>query len=278
MLWGTVWIPSRVLAELGTWATPVAYSLPFIVLSPIVLRRFSTLRGYGGVYWLTGVLMAVSLATFTEAFVHGEVASVIVIFYSAPVWATIFERWLLGEQITAKRVLAIALGLAGVMTIFGFGTRLPLPSTMSDWLALVSSLTWTLALTLIRRNPEVASLDRVLVVTPFLGVAALCVALVSGAGPLIWPSAPEAAALSWLALFGLLWVLLIVAGTVYAAAWISPGRVAILMMFEVIVGLGSAALYAGEVIGVRELVGASLVLLAGLAELVRLTPSEEPIG
>ena len=277
MLWGTIWIPSRVLAEHGAWLTATAYSLPLLALGPFALRRYATLCRHGWVFWCTGVLMAVSLATFTEAFVHGEIASVIVIFYSAPVWATLFERWLLGEQITAKRVLAIGLGLAGVMTIFGGDSRAPLPSTSSDWLALASSLTWTLALTLIRRGPLVQSFDRVFAVTPFLGVAFLFVTVLFGAGQLQLPVRVGATTFIWMGSFGLFWVVLIISGTVYAAAFMSPGRVAILMMFEVIVGLVSAALLAGEVVGIREITGATLVLLAGFTELVRLTSPQEPI-
>jgi len=266
-----------VLAEHGAWLTATAYSLPLLALGPFALRRYATLCRHGWVFWCTGVLMAVSLATFTEAFVHGEIASVIVIFYSAPVWATLFERWLLGEQITAKRVLAIGLGLAGVMTIFGGDSRAPLPSTSSDWLALASSLTWTLALTLIRRGPLVQSFDRVFAVTPFLGVAFLFVTVLFGAGQLQLPVRVGATTFIWMGSFGLFWVVLIISGTVYAAAFMSPGRVAILMMFEVIVGLVSAALLAGEVVGIREIAGATLVLLAGFTELVRLTSPQEPI-
>jgi hypothetical protein len=36
-------------------------------------------------------------------------------------------------------------------------------------------------------------------------------------------------------------------------------------------------LLAGEVVGIREITGATLVLLAGFTELVRLTSPQEPI-
>ena len=242
-----------------------------------MIRRAAALRSATGEYWFIGALMAVSLATFSEAFVRGSVASVIIIFYSAPVWATLFARWLLGESITRQRIAAIILGLAGVATIVGEQAGLPLPSTMSEWLSLTSSITWTLALTLIRRAPDIAPLHRTLAVAPFLGPAVLLVAWCAGSNGFAGEAGVDVSVWLWAGAFGLLWVLPIIAATVFAATWMSPGRVAILMMFEVIVGLVSAALFATEIIGVRELVGVALVLLAGFTEFMPLTSRQEPI-
>lgn len=45
-----------------------------------------------------------------------------------------------------------------------------------------------------------------------------------------------------------------------------PGRVAILLMLEVVIGVGTAARLAGEPFGLREIAGALFVIGAGLCE------------
>ncbi len=277
LLWGTFWLPARALQVGAPWATLYASSFTFFALVPLMVRRWSVIRELGAVDWFIGVMMAFSVAAFSEAFVHGEVAKVIVLFYGAPAWATVFERLIIGTPIGPKRLAAIGLGVLGVLIVFGLGDVMPVPSTSSDWMAIFSSVTWTLSLTLLKKRPVRKSVDRLLVVSPFLLPAFAFMMMLSAAPPamVVWDLDFELAA--WMLGFALIWLTLIVFGTVYAAARMSPGRVAILMMFEVVVGLVSAALLTQETIGARELIGAVLVMSAGVVELVRLTPSPNPI-
>ena len=56
--------------------------------------------------------------------------------------------------------------------------------------------------------------------------------------------------------------------TIWPAMRLSPGRVGLLLMSEVVVGVGSAALLAGEPFGLRELSGTLLILAAGAVEVL----------
>jgi drug/metabolite transporter (DMT)-like permease len=56
------------------------------------------------------------------------------------------------------------------------------------------------------------------------------------------------------------------AGLMWAAARLEPARVGILLMAEVLVGVVSAALIAGEALGTLEILGGLLVLSAGVLE------------
>jgi drug/metabolite transporter (DMT)-like permease len=54
--------------------------------------------------------------------------------------------------------------------------------------------------------------------------------------------------------------------TLYGSSRIDPARAAILLMFEVVVGLLSAAILTNEPISASELLGAALILAAGVSE------------
>jgi drug/metabolite transporter (DMT)-like permease len=95
-----------------------------------------------------------------------------------------------------------------------------------------------------------------------------------------WPQPDDAAALGlWVAIAAVL-TLPMLALTIWPATVLSPGRVGILLMGEIVVGVTSAALFSGQPFGLRELVGTLLILAAGVVEVlpappkVRAAPSE----
>ena len=57
--------------------------------------------------------------------------------------------------------------------------------------------------------------------------------------------------------------------TIWPATVLSPGRVGMLLMVEVIVGVISAAILTDEQFGVRELAGTVLIISAGVVEVLR---------
>lgn len=71
--------------------------------------------------------------------------------------------------------------------------------------------------------------------------------------------------------------LIVFAPTLYLVIWcaqrLSPGRVGILMMSEVLVAGISAPLLAGEVLSLQEFLGAVLIIGTGVLEI--LTPVEQ---
>ena len=72
------------------------------------------------------------------------------------------------------------------------------------------------------------------------------------------------------ALFALLtgfFVLPMIWLTIWPATMLSPARVGLLLMTEVVVGLASAAAFSGEPFGWRESLGAALIVGAAVLEL-----------
>ena len=57
--------------------------------------------------------------------------------------------------------------------------------------------------------------------------------------------------------------------TIWPTTVLSPGRVGMLLMVEVIVGVASAAILTEDQFGVRELAGTVLIISAGVVEVLR---------
>jgi len=276
-LWGTLWIPLRQLNAAGigdAWAIAASFSLPLLLLIPAALRQVPRLLSGGRPLLLVGIFMAISIALYAEGMLRGQVARVILLFYLTPVWSTLLGRVMLGEPITPLRILTIFLGLAGVVVLFGIEQGLPLPRSPADVMGLISGICWALAMVYMQKTNGLPTFDRVLLPFLFVGVAFLGLALIPGGRSLDLPSPDSLAAQSaWLFGFALFWLLPVMTLTVYGGSRLDPGRVAILLMLEVVIGVVSAAWLANEPFGLREILGAALIISAGGTEVFVKKPS-----
>lgn len=263
LLWGTLWIPLRRIDQVGAGgaaAITAGFLIPVILLLPSALaRRRSILEG-GWLLGIAGLLLALSIALYSEGLLRGTVARVLLCFYLTPVWSTLFERFLLAEPIAGRRVLTIILGLAGMLVIFGADAGYPLPGGSAEWMGVAAGVTWGLAMVFVKRTASRPIFDRVFVHFLFLGPTFLLATLIPGGGDAfgleirgLIESAP------WLVVFGTLWMLPVVWLTIFGASHLGPGRVAIFLMFEIVVGLTTASLLTDEPFGLRELIGALLI-------------------
>jgi len=270
LLWGTLWIPLRQLNAAGTgdaWTVAASFFLPLLLLAPAAIRQIPRLCSGGLPLLLVGVFMAISVALYAEGMLRGQVARVILLFYLTPVWSTLLGRLMLGEPITPLRVLTIVLGLAGVMVLFGIEQGFPLPRSLADVMGLLSGICWGLAMVYMQKTNRLPTFDRVLLPFLFVGLIFLGLALIPGGRSLALPPMDTLSAQGlWLIAFALIWLLPVMLLTVYGGSRLDPGRVAILLMLEVVIGLGSAAWLAGEPFGKREILGAALILSAGGTE------------
>ena len=74
----------------------------------------------------------------------------------------------------------------------------------------------------------------------------------------------------WIVIFAILWLLPSILLIFFNVEILDPGRINILLAFEVVVGILSAALLTTEIIGLRELLGAFLVIMACLIDVFNL--------
>jgi drug/metabolite transporter (DMT)-like permease len=267
--WGLFWIPLRGMDRAGVtdaWATVLFYGVPLLIFMPWIVPNWRRIIGCGWSLHFIGIATGASLAFYSNAMLYTEVVRGLVLYYTTPVWSLLLARLLLGEAITVPRVLAIVFGVAGMLVMFGVDLGFPWPKNIGDWMALIGAAGWAIAAVLLRKDDGSRSMEICAVYFFYGVVAALILALSPMAGDI---EVPE-----WQAIVDVLpWAIpiaIIVIPGAYAAFWgaphLNPGVVGLLMMTEISVGGITAAIWANEPLGTRELIGIALITIAGLSE------------
>ncbi len=286
VLWGTFWIPLRKLDMYGegsVWLTAASILLPLLLLLPWLIKRRHHWRNGGITLLSLGLFFGAAAALYGEGTLRGSVAKVILLFYLTPVWSTLLARIFLNEPITRRRIITLILGITGLYVILGVDSFLPVPSDSSEWMGLIAGFCWGVAMVLVQKNRHSSVLDQT--GSALLGflVVLLLLTLIPGGRSWEVPGfiSPDTLTtvnwfavigwpLFWVLLFGLLWNLPTTLLTLMGAAHVEPGKVAILLMMEVLIGIGTAALLTDEPFGYREVAGAVLVLSASVVEFIPL--------
>ncbi len=267
ILWGLWWIPLRWLSENGLpgdWASLALYGTGSAVLLPFAWARRRHLRAGGFGLLLCGTLMGMVMVFWNHAILVGEVMRVVLLFYLAPVWATLLSIFVLKVRVGPLRALTVALGLSGAAIILGFEGGLPVPRSEGDWMGLISGVLFAFATMLARDSENVAGFDKTFVTFAAAAPIALVLILVDGmpepTGRMVLDAMPYAAAIAVFLLVPVTWPIL------WGATKLEPGRVSILLLLEVVAASISASLLTDEPFGWREVSGCVLILLAGLTE------------
>lgn len=272
VVWGLFWIPLRALDALGVtgaWATVLFYLVPALLVLPIVVWRRRAVLAGGLNLQLTCLVTGAALVLYADALIYTEVIRAMLLYYLTPVWSTLLARLFLNEPITAVRWLAIALGLSGMLVIFGIDVGVPLPRNVGDWMGLAGGFGWAMAAVRIRGDDRNHAVEFTSMHFLWGAPVAVLIALLPLSGAHEAPDAAAAVAvLPWLVPT----LVVIVAPGSFAAMWgashLNPGIVGLLFMTEISVGTATAAIWAGEPFGLREIVGIALISAAGLAESV----------
>lgn len=270
ILWGFYWIPVRLMAETeltGAWGTAAITGAATLLLAPFAFTRYRQLTGADALTLVAIALGGVGFMLYSVGFTYGRVAIVILLFYLTPVWSTLLGRFFMGWKPTRMRITAMLTGIAGLTMMLGADGGAPLPASTGEWLGLISGFLWSLATTCIRTRSTLkpAESSFVFVAGAFAGALILAPFLEP------WPSVAvfqeTERIVGWALLTGGLWWVLSVTSLLWATARLDPAKVGLLLMAEVLVGSGSAAVIAHEQITGLELCGGLLVLLAGLLEI-----------
>lgn len=271
MSWGVFWLPMRLLDEIGlggAWATLAVFATALVLLFPMIIVRRRRLVAGGTSLLVTGMITGAAFALYATALVLTEVVYTILLFYLTPVWSTLLGRIMLGEKITRRRLLALILGIAGLFVILGFDRGLPLPRNIGDWMALLSGIAWAYGSLRLYRSETASAWES----TSAFFAGGLLITLVGVLIPIdvTTPSSESLlAATPWLFLLVAAYLVPSMLVLLWAASRLSPGRVGLLLMGEVVVGVISAALLTDEPFGGRELIGTILIVSAGVIEVTR---------
>jgi len=268
-LWGVVWIPLRALAGLGlpgAWPGLMLFAGAALAALPLAVARRRALAARAGPLLRCGLLTGAALGLYAVSLTLTEVSRAVLLFYLTPVWGALLGALVLGERLGPRRLLALALGLAGLAVVLGVADGPPLPRDAGDWLALASGLAWAFGSLEVHRLRGVAALDQGLAfLFGALALSGAAILLAGGALGAAPPAATLLPALGWGALASLYLAPTLLL-TLWPAQILPPGRVGLLLMSEVVVGVASAALLAGEPFGSREAAGAALILSAAALE------------
>ena len=271
-MWGTWWIPLHELDQLGAgtgWLLIAGVALPALLFLPRFRHSARAIAHGGWPVVLCALFVGVAASLYAEGAIRGNVARVILLFYLTPIWSTLLARFMLGEPITRARLLSIMIGLLGMWIILGgdTSTLIPRPRDFAEWMGLMAGVSWAFAMVYIQRTRDTQMLDLALPVFTSFAIIFLLVTLIPGgrswAIPTIksWP-----VALLWVVLIALFWHIPAMLLTLFGATEVEPGRVAILLMMEVVIGVGSAALLSGQPFGTREIIGTVCVMCASVTD------------
>ena len=267
-LWGLYWIPVRHLEARGVgvvWTTLGLFAVGLALLAPILIRHPPARAVFAPRMLATGLLTGGAFVLYSVSLVLTEVVTAILLFYLSPVWATVLGRVLLAERLTGSRLTALALGLGGLWVVLGGESGVPLPRNPGDWCALIAGVMWAFGTLRVHQDSTISPIAHT--ASLFVGgavVIAIISLLPAMAGPAPVVTAQAAAIILLLAVLSLVsaW------GILWGARLISPGRAGLLLMMEVITGLASAAVLAGEPFGMTQAIGSMLIVAAALVEVL----------
>ena len=280
LLWGTFWIPVRELNEVGlgsVWATTGSFVIPLVVLLPFALLRWRRIARSGLPVFFGSLLVAAAIAIYAEALLRGYVARVMLLWYLTPIWSSLLGWLLINELIGRLRILAILLGLVGLFVITGADKNgLPLPRETGEWMGLISGFLWGWGMVYLKETATTPIMDRVFLQFVFMGIVFLFASLIPGGTEMVPISIQSLlSSLPWLFAFALVWTLPVVWLTVFGASALYPGKVAVLLLSDIVIGITSATILTDEPFGVREIITAVLIIGASLVELFDGAPQPE---
>ena len=103
--------------------------------------------------WIVIVAGSICMMTFVAALFYTTVANVTVIYAASPLMAAVLARFLIGDRLVARTIVAFTVALVGIVIMVGasFGTG----RLFGDFLALLMSATFAVVIVEMRRKPDI---------------------------------------------------------------------------------------------------------------------------
>ena len=274
--WGTYWIPLRSINQDGeesVWPLALSFLLVSIILfKPLIISLKKQIYNNDLYFILGNISSALAIALYSESLLRGEIAKVVLLFYLCPIWGTILAKIVLHQSFNIQRYLSLILGIIGLEIILKIDKGIFLPTTLVEWMALSAGFTWALGMTFFHLSKTTKEIEKASCTSLLIPIFFLILALIPGGREteIVNIDFSSNIFLLWIVLFAIIWVLPSIFLTYVSVEILDPGRINILLMFEVIIGITTAAILTDEVIGLREIIGAIFIISAGVIELIKI--------
>ena len=268
LFWGTYWIPLRSIDSVNSgsvWPLFLSFLFLALILLKPLMKSITNIFINKNYFFLAGCFFAaLGISLYSESLLRGEIAKVVVLFYLCPIWGTIFARFILNHSFTIKRIFSIILGIIGLEIIVGFDKGIILPSTTVEWIALLAGLMWAMSMTLFNLANTTSGVEKTSLTAFLIPFVYLFLCFIPDGRNLAIPYSLLSMhpIYIWIILFAVIWLLPSILLTYFSVEVLDPGRINILLAFEVAVGFLSSALLTSEIIGFREYIGAIFVVSA----------------
>jgi len=266
LVWGLMWYPYRALYGMGVggeMSTLLSYSMAMvfglILLGPIW-------REVGNFGW-AGVGLMISAGWtnlgYVLAMLDGEVMRVLLLFYLAPLWTVLLSYYLLNEKLNRYGYGIIALSLGGAFVIlWDTHNGLSLPQNSSEWIGLSAGMSFALMNVMVRRTQGLSIAFKAANI--WLGTILFTATLLLYQGG-IMDQLRDVTPSAW----GLLWLVGLVLCSSsfilqYGLTNLPANQAIVLFLSELVFAAASSYLLVDEDMGLREIIGAMLIVLASL--------------
>lgn len=274
IVWGLIWYPYRVFEQAGLSGLRASFLtyLVALVLGCILLNSHLRRAMRSQVSWkllLIGLAAGACNLGYVLATLHGEVMRVLLLFYLAPLWTVFWSRFLLGERLNMAGVAVVVLSLSGAVTmLWRPELGAPWPASGAEFLGLAAGFLFALSNVLVRQTSHLSIEIKSLAV--FFGVVLLGLLIlpfeVASAGAVGgFGDLPHMQAWHWFVLV-LVGVILMVVNLVvqHGLTHTAANQAIVIFLFELVVAAFSSWFLAGEVMGLKEWLGGTMIVAASL--------------
>ena len=261
-MWGLIWYPLRLLDNAGMsgiWSSLVMYLAAAILTLPFLFRKRLFAQNWRKDLVFLALAAGITNVAFVVALIEGEVMRVMLLFYLSPIWTVLLGRWWLKERLSLPAIIMLAVAMSGsLVMLWNPLLGWPWPHNLADWLALASSITFSINNVLARKLADVS----MMVKTGFIwwGVVAI------SAFVLIWQQAPwpDVTLSVWMgaSLLGWLGIVIMTVTVLYGVARMPVYRSSVIMLFELVVAAIAAWALTNEAMSLQEWFGGGLIMLA----------------
>lgn len=267
-VWGVIWFPYRLLAESNITGVVASF---YTYLIALVIGIFVFSKQWRGMFKQPKTIAWLILAagwtnlSYVLAVIDGEVMRVILLFYLSPVWTLLLAHFWLKERAGLKEVMVIVVSLVGAFIMLSDASRpgqLPLPSSLSDWLAVSAGIGFALTNVITRKSAHLSLAAKSFAV--WVGVV-----LLSLFGILFFNQTLSLPSTINLMDWGLLLIiaLLLFSSTLlvqYGVTHMTAARASVIFLFELVVAAIAAYFLAGEAMTINAWIGGALIVSAAI--------------